>query len=373
VSQGAVARIGVAAVQNNLEQVRRSAPGCRILAVIKANAYGHGLLEIAGILASADALAVSRVEEGLRLRAANIQQPIVVLSGCSDQQSLELCIENDLQLVVHNELHVELLEGYSRAAPPDSLALSVWLKIDTGMGRLGIDPANTQATAERLRVCASVADDICLMTHLACADDLDDTTTMEQLRCFSTATAAWQGDISIANSAGILGWPQTTRCGTDLEYAGDNWVRPGLMLYGVSPFADKSASDLGLQPAMSFEAPVISIRRLPEGSRVGYGGAWVAPRDSVIGVIAAGYADGYPWHLGGGTVVQVNGELAPVVGRISMDLISIDLTRLPSVGVGDSVVLWGAQPPVTEIASRAGTSAYELLAGVGERVSRQID
>jgi alanine racemase len=373
VSGSVVARIGVAALQNNFEQVRRAAPGCRILAVIKANAYGHGLLEIAGMLASADALAVSRIEEGIRLREAHIRQPIVVLSGCTDRHGLELAVRHQLQLVVHSDLQVALIEALPRSAIRDGSRLSIWLKIDSGMGRLGISPATTQAIVERLRACRSVADDLRLMTHLACADDLGDTTTIDQLRCFADAVADWNGDISVANSAGILGWPQTTRRGAELRYTGDNWVRPGLMLYGVTPFADKSPADLGLQPVMSFEAPLISIRSLKQGSRVGYGGDWVAPRDSVIGVVAAGYADGYPWRLGGGTPVSVNGERAEIVGRISMDLISIDLTGLSSVKAGDRVVLWSAELDVADLARRAGTSVYEILTGVGERVRRQID
>jgi len=372
VSHSAVARIRVAALQNNLEQVRRSAPGCRILAVIKANAYGHGLLEIAGMLDSVDALAVSRVQEALRLRAANIRQPIVVLSGCSDRQGLELCVEHELQPVVHSDLQVELLETFPSSALRQGSGLSIWLKTDTGMGRLGISAAATKVTVDRLQACSAVAEDLRLMTHLACADDLDDKTTIDQLRCFSDAAEDWDGDISVANSAGILGWPQTTRCGPELKYSGENWVRPGLMLYGVSPFPGKSPADLGLQPVMSFEARLISIRSLQQGSRVGYGGDWIAPRDSVIGVIAAGYADGYPWRLGGGTPVLVNGMPAEIVGRISMDLISVDLTALSSVRVGDPAVLWGARPTVTDLAARAGTNAYELLTGVGERVRREI-
>ncbi len=372
-SQSAVARIGVAALQNNFEQARQSSPGCRILAVIKANAYGHGLLEIAGMLGSADALAVSRIEEGIQLREANIRQSIVVLSGCTDRLGLELSMQHDLQLVVHSDLQMELIETLPRSAVRDGSRLSIWLKIDTGMGRLGISPAMVRATVERLRTCSSVADDLRLMTHLACADDLADNTTLDQLSRFADAAGDWEGDISIANSAGILGWPQATRRGPELQYTGDNWVRPGLMLYGVSPFPDKSSADLGLQPVMSFEAPLISIGSLKKGSRVGYGGDWTAPRDSVIGVIAAGYADGYPWRLGHGAPVLVNGALAKIVGRISMDLISVDLTGLSSVRVGDRVVLWGTQPEVADLARRAGTSAYELLTGVGERVRREID
>ena len=278
-----VAHIDLDAIRDNFLLATTLAPKSRTIAVVKANAYGHGLLEIAGMLASADALAVSRIEEGIQLREANIRLSIVVLSGCTDRQGLELSIQHDLQLVVHSDLQMELIEALPRSAVRDGSRLSIWLKIDTGMGRLGISPAMTQATVERLRTCSSVADDLHLMTHLACADDLADNTTLDQLSRFADAAGDWEGDISVANSAGILGWPQATRRGPELQYTGDNWVRPGLMLYGVSPFPDKSSADLGLQPVMSFEAPLISIGSLKKGSRVGYGGDWTAPRDSAVG------------------------------------------------------------------------------------------
>jgi len=368
VKPSAVARIGVAALQNNFQQVRNAAPGCPVLAVVKANAYGHGLLEVAGALSSADALGVSRIEEAVRLRDANIRQPIVVLSGFSDREGLEISRQHDLQLVVHSEFQVELLEAVAGGRSP----LTVWLKVDTGMGRLGVKPSEVKATANRLRACSAIASDLRLMTHLACADDLANGATTDQLRRFAKVAENWDADISIANSAGILGWPQTTRPGPELQYSGANWVRPGLMLYGVSPLLGKRLFELGLQPVMTFETRLIAVDSVKRGSRVGYGGDWIATRDSVIGVAGAGYADGYPWRLGCGTPVLVNGKRAETVGRISMDLISIDLTDLSSVNVGDPVVLWGGDPQVAELAGRAGTNAYELLTGVSDRVSRQV-
>jgi alanine racemase len=371
VSPSAVARIDASALRLNLDQARQSAPGCPVLAVIKANAYGHGLLGVARELSTADAFGVSRVEEGLCLRDAGIRRPVVVLGGVSDRQALEHCVEHQLQLVVHSEFQVGLLE--SMASSSAESRLPIWLKVDTGMGRLGVDPGQARELTERLRSCAAVADDLHLMTHLSCADDLDNPATGEQLRCFAKVAADWEGDISIANSAGILGWPQTTRCGAELRYSGRNWIRPGLMLYGVSPLLQKNSAALGLRPVMSFETRLIATRSVKRGQRVGYGGDWVAKQDSVIGVAGAGYADGYPWRLGCGAPVLVNGQTARTVGRISMDMISIDLTDAPSAQVGDRVVLWGVEPELADLAQLAGTSAYELLTGIGERVERQYD
>jgi alanine racemase len=238
------------------------------------------------------------------------------------------------------------------------------------MGRLGIAPGDVQESIKRLLACDAVAPDLRLMTHLASADELDNSMTPEQITCFADAIGQWAGDVSIANSAALLGWPETLSAGSRLRYEGQNWVRPGLMLYGVSPFPQQSATELGLEPVMSLEGRVISVRALTRGSRVGYGGDWQAARDSVLGVIDVGYADGYPWRLNGGTPVIVNGSVAPVVGRVSMDMISVDLTDVPGAIVGDRAVLWGSDPDVADLAQRAGTTPYELLTGVGPRVTR---
>jgi alanine racemase len=371
VNPSAVARIDASALQNNLAQARKAAPGCPVLAVVKANAYGHGLLGVAQVLSRTDALGVSRIEEGVLLRQANIRKPIVILNGFADRRGLEQSIEHRLQPVVHSEFQVALIEAMTGATPGSRLP--IWLKVDTGMGRLGINAEQVRQIARRLRSCSMVAENLRLMTHLAWADDLENAATSNQLERFAEAAAGWEGDISIANSAGILGWPQTTRRGPELQYTGENWIRPGLMLYGVSPLLKKSAMELGLRPVMSFETRLIAIRSLKRGSRVGYGGDWIAKRDSKIGVAGAGYADGYPWRLGRGAPVLVNDRLTETVGRVSMDMISIDLTDLQSARVGDRVVLWGVEPQLANLAQLAGTSAYELLTGVGDRVRRQFD
>jgi len=338
------------------------------MAVVKANAYGHGLEEVARILEQADAFAVARFDEALRLRRAGVATPIVVLAGCANPAELTLAAEHELQIVVHCEEQIELLESASAGR-----LFGVWLKIDSGMGRLGIDPDSIDEAVNRLTDCPGVAPDLRLMTHLASADKLASAVTTEQIHRFGQSIGRWSGDISIANSAGILGWPAALASSPGLDYSGANWVRPGLMLYGVSPFAEKGSDELGLQAAMSFEAPLISVRRLKRGSRVGYGGVWQAERDSVVGVVAVGYADGYPWTAAPDAPVRVNGTVARVIGRVSMDMLSVDLTDVPEPRRGDRVVLWGNEPSVGGIADRAGTIAYELLTGVGERVVRRFE
>jgi len=216
--------------------------------------------------------------------------------------------------------------------------------------------------------------DLCLMTHLSCADETSRSVTDDQLRLFGETIGDWHGDISIANSAGILGWPESVApAGPKLRYSGRNWIRPGLMLYGVSPLAGRTALQCGLEPAMSFEGHLLTVRDLAEGATVGYGADWQAARDSRIGVVNIGYADGYPWRLSNEAKVCVAGSAVPVIGRVSMDMISVDLTDVPEAGPGDAVVLWGQEPTVTELAELAGTSPYELLTRVGSRVVRRYE
>lgn len=366
-ASSAVARIRPAALRNNLDRARAAAPGCPVLAVVKADAYGHGMEDVARILDSADAFAVSRFAEAVTLRRCTAKD-IVVMSESLGHDDLAIARDHKLQVVVHDRSQIDLLATRDAGEP-----LTVWLKIDSGMGRLGIAPADAAEAIVRLRDSTGVDGEPVLMTHFASADELDNSATAEQLKCFGSAIGEWQGDVSIANSAGILGWPAALTSGGPLKYSGRNWIRPGLMLYGVSPFAGQAPADAGLQPAMTFDACLIAIRSIPCGGRVGYGGEWQADRDSRIGVVNVGYADGYPWRMPGGTPVAIAGTQAPVVGRISMDMISVDLTDIPAAKNGDRVTLWGDTPHVAELAALAGTSPYELLTGVGNRVERVVD
>jgi alanine racemase len=349
------ATVDTGALRHNLNSVRQWAPKSRVMSVIKANAYGHGLVAVARALESTDAFAVARVDEGLSLRMAGIKTPIVLLEGVFDREQLEAAAGADFQLVVHTPEQIELL----RAAAPGT-NFKVWLKLDTGMNRLGFKGAAFAAAHASLSALPAVRSPVNLFTHLASADDPELVTTPEQLASFSAATRDLPGERSIANSAGMLSFSN----------AQADWVRPGLLLYGASPIAGAIGADYGLKPVMTLHSHVIAVKDLVVGEHVGYGGAWVARRPTRLAVAAVGYGDGYPRSLGAGTPVLVNGERAGLAGRVSMDMIGIDATDLKRVPVlGDPVVLWGDGLPVEEIAVWADTIPYELLCGISQRVA----
>ena len=349
--------IDAQALRHNLRTIRERARGARVMAVVKANAYGHGLVPTALALAEADAFGVARLEEGLALRAAGITQPIVLLEGVFAAEHLVEAARHGFDLVVHDPLQIELLEEISG---PHRFVL--WIKIDTGMNRLGFRPSDFPAALERIRRLQPPPFEIRLLTHLARADEPDSSMTREQVARFRATTQALDYTTSIANSAGLFG----------AALLGCNWVRPGLALYGASPFADSSGTELGLHPAMSLETSVIAMRQVPKGETVGYGGAWRAARDSSIAIVAAGYGDGLARTLTNGTPVLVDGQRVPLTGRVSMDMIAVDVTNLTDVHVGTPVVLWGNGLPVEEIARHAGTIPYELLCGVSQRVPLEL-
>jgi alanine racemase len=347
--------VDAAALRNNLAVVRRFAPAARVMAAVKANAYGHGLIHAARALADADAFGVARVEEALRLRAARIAQPIVVLEGVFAASQLAAAADNDLQLVVHSFEQIAMLEQYA-----GKRRFAVWLKLDTGMNRLGFRLEEFMAAHARLAGCAAVGT-LRVLTHLACAENAGGTETKVQLERFRAVTAPLRLERSIANSAGIIAWPE----------AHAQWVRPGLMLYGASPFAERSAADLGLLPAMTLATQVIAVRDVAAGEAIGYNGIWRAPRRSRIAVAAVGYGDGYPRCMRAGAPALINGREAPVVGRVSMDMTMLDATDLPDVAVGDEVRLWGTGLPAERVAPFADTIAYELFCRIAERVRRE--
>lgn len=346
------ALIDLSALQHNLRRVREAAPGKRIMAIIKADAYGHGLVRIARALASGvDSLGVARLEEAVRLRDAGIGQSITLLEGFLEAAELAVIVQHQLDVVVHRLEQIAILEQTSRKQP-----LSVWLKVDTGMHRLGIALSDAKSAWQRLQSCSSIKT-LGVMTHLANADDRGDNFTLQQLECFAEATAGINTPRSIANSAGILGWPASHA----------EWVRPGIMLYGVSPFTGGRGEQEGLQPVMTLCSRLIAMNRLRKGDAVGYGGTWICPEDMPVGVIAVGYGDGYPRHAEPGTPVLVNGRRVPLIGRVSMDMITVDLRSQPQAQVGDPVILWGKGLPVEVVAQHASTIAYELLCGAARR------
>ncbi len=349
--------VDAAALRHNLHQARRAAPDSRVMAVIKANAYGHGIVPTAKALAEADGFAVARIGEGLALRAAGLTNRILLLEGVFSADQLAAAAQARFELMVHSFQQLELLEALAGDAH-----VTAWIKVDSGMNRLGFRLDEFPAAYERLRRNVRVHADPTLVTHLASADDRRDPKTRQQLDAFAAATAGMAGARSIANSAGVLAWP-TARA---------DWVRPGLMLYGVSPFPSGTGAELGLRPAMTLRTEVIAVKDVKAGEAVGYGGSWTAARDTRMAVVAAGYGDGYPRGSSVGTPVQIGARRAPLIGRVSMDMIAVDVTDLPPVTVGDPVVLWGREIPVEEVAAHAGAIAWDLLCGVSQRVPLEI-
>ncbi len=349
--------IDSSALKSNLRQIRAKAPGSRIMAVVKANAYGHGLVPTALALPEADAFAVARLEEGVALRDAGIRQQIVLLEGVFGAEQLAEAARHHFEIVVHDRLQVSLLERCDGGH-----RFVVWLKVDTGMNRLGFRTEEFAAVLARVRALKTPPAEVRLMTHLARADERDCPMTREQLERFDSLTHGLGLARSIGNSAGILG--PYGACG--------EWIRPGLALYGISPFPQDSSAAFGLIPVMTLASTVISVRRVPRGETVGYGGAWTAPRDSRVAIVAGGYGDGLLRSLPTGAPVLVNGRRAPLVGRVAMDMIAVDVSELPEVEVGTRCVLWGRGLEVRELAGHAGTVAYELLCGVRARVPREV-
>jgi alanine racemase len=333
------------------------------MAVIKGNAYGHGLLPVAKTLVQADCLGVARLTEASLLRHAGIDTPIALLGGVASSTDLELVPDLDLQLGVHNEEQIGWLENFR------GQNVDVWLKIDTGMNRLGFRPDQVAAAIDRIQKCPALGE-LRLLTHFANADDRDDPMTRRQLAAFTAALGDFEGDISIANSAGILGWPEIGDALRIAQEDGRVWIRPGLALYGISPFSEDFGSTYGLDVGLQFESSLIALKKIVAGDKVGYGGTWQASQDTVIGLVAAGYGDGYCRHVRSGAPVAINGRRVPVVGRISMDICAIDLGADVVDQVGDTVVLWGDAVPVEEVARFADTIPYTLVTGITDRVER---
>lgn len=350
------ATVDLSAIRHNLARVRELAPHSRVMAAIKADAYGHGAVPVAQALVQGgvDALAVACLEEALVLREAGIDTPIALLEGVLSLAEAELAARQRLQVVVHAPWQLQLLQQL-----PPTQPLQVWFKLDSGMHRLGFPPSAAPALSGLLQ--AQPAWRLQgWMTHLACADEVDHPMTAQQVAVFEQALQGLAGPRSIANSAGLLAWPQ----------ARADWVRPGLMLYGASPLPDKVGSDLGLRPAMRVESRLIAIREIEAGDSVGYGATFRATEAMRVGVVAIGYADGVHRILPNGAPVLVRGVRVPIIGRVSMDMIGVDLRALPQAQINDAVLLWGEGLPVEEVAKWAGTLAYELFCGLSQRVHR---
>ena len=347
--------IDTGALRHNLQVIRRLAPKSRVMAVIKANAYGHGLIAVAKALEAADAFAVARIGEALVLREAGIKTPIVLLEGVFDSEQVAAATAGDFELVVHTQEQIELL-----LAAPSEARFKVWLKLDSGMNRLGFKAESFPAAHAALSRASALKAPINLITHLACADTPELPATAEQLMVFETATRSMAGERSVVSSAALLSFPESQA----------DWVRPGLLLYGVSPFRGSTGADHGVRPVMTLRSQIIAVKELAVGDRVGYGGDWTATRPTRLAIVSVGYGDGYPRSACSGTPVLVNGEHAALVGRVSMDMIAIDTTDVQrEAKAGDPVVLWGEGLAIEEVAIWAETIPYTLLCGINQRVA----
>tara|TARA_R110001583_G_scaffold7720_9_gene37923 strand:+ start:8305 stop:9390 length:1086 start_codon:yes stop_codon:yes gene_type:complete len=350
------ALIDLNALQHNQKVLQAYAPNSQILAVVKANAYGHGMVEIAQHLSGIYALGVARLNEALMLRDAGITTPIVLLEGFFHADDIPTLVTQNLQTVIHSQQQLNAIISSDLKAP-----LKIWLKLDTGMHRLGFHSEQFDQAYHLLKNTENVSKPINLMTHFNCADELDNPITATQYKMFASHVKTNSGLNSVANSAAVLAWPETH---ADI-------IRPGIALYGVSPFDNKPATDFNLKAVMTLKSQLISVRSHQAGESVGYGASWTAESNTTLGVVAVGYGDGYPRMAPEGTPVLVNGRLVPIVGRVSMDMLTVDLGPHHHDQVGDDVTLWGEGLPATDVANHIGTIAYELVTKLTSRVALQ--
>ncbi len=344
--------INLSALKSNYQNIANLAPHSKTIAVIKANAYGHGAIEVAKSLHSqVPAFAVAFMDEAIVLRTAGITLPILILEGPLDEKDFSLAKQHNFWLMLHNEQQVSWLKHH-----PDYTE-KLWLKIDTGMNRLGFSPESAKEMLTNLTLEQKQGLVIC--SHFSSADEADNLKTQDQIACLRSFAQKYSCQISLANSAGIINWPQSH----------DDFNRLGLALYGTNPTPAKNMP-IELAPVMTLQSTIIAIRNLAIGESVGYGESWQAKRDSVIATVAIGYADGYPRNAQAGTPVFINNQLAPLAGRVSMDMITIDITELTGVKLGDVVELWGENLSVELVAEHMNTINYELLTCVSARVPK---
>ena len=346
--------IDLEAIRHNYRLLKEKSGNNQLIAVVKADAYGHGAVEVAKTLPQADAFAVAATGEALALRKAGISQKILVLGGFIRARELQDCIDYQLDAVIHHQTHLDLLENNS-----DLGGLQVWVKVDTGMGRLGYALEDVSAVIEQLAQTSTLGQ-VRLMTHLADADNVDSPFTSRQI----DAVKALQLDDyewAIANSAGIIGWPSACK----------TWVRAGIAMYGANPLSNRKKAPLDLNPAMQMKTSILAVNRHAKGDVIGYSSTYTCRKDMTIAVIAAGYADGYPRHKIDTAQVSIHGQLCNIVGRVSMDMITVDVSALDNVEVDDEVILFGASPEVNDIADCSETIAYEIFCNVGAHAKRE--
>jgi alanine racemase len=351
--------INLAALRHNVMRIKRYAPASKILAIVKANAYGHGSVTIAQAIAdTVHGFGVACLAEALTLRQAGINQRILILEGFFKPEELPLITSQEIDIVVHNFEQINALNSIVLAKP-----IIVWLKVDTGMHRLGFPSEQVAQAIHALSWNPNIRKPINWMTHFSDADDFNSSKTIQQLQHFHKFLQKEEAGLkTLANSAGIIAWPDSHA----------DYVRPGIMLYGVAPMLGKTAADFDLKPVMTLCTELIAISKVKAGDTVGYGSAWVAPEDMRVGIAAIGYGDGYPFHAKSGTPVLLNGQRTQLVGRVSMDMLTIDLRSQPTAKTGDPVVLWGENLPIEEVAACSGSIPYELFCSVSRRVEFKI-
>lgn len=349
----AIASINLSALRHNLTQIRRFAPTSKIIAMVKANAYGHGLIAVSQALSQVDALGVARINEAVILRKGGIKTPIILLEGFNEPSELDLIHQYDLGSVIHHQQQMTYLQENPYIDCP-----YVWIKLNTGMNRLGFPYTEAASIYHTLKEMRNIKEIRGVMTHFASAEEQDRRFTQRQYEQFMSSTECLPVAKSLANSAAIIAHPITQK----------DWIRPGLMLYGVSPFHDRIGAELDLIPVMEFSARLMTFYRAKKGDRVGYNGRFTCPKDMLIGIVSAGYGDGYPRYIGENTPILVAGVETQIIGRVSMDMLAVNLDPCEKVKIGDKVTLWGQDLPIEHIAAAAKTSPYELLAGLTGRV-----
>lgn len=353
--------INTQALKDNLTKIKSFVPNSKLVAVVKANAYGHDLKTVAPVIEPfVDAYAVARLPEGLELREMGINKPVILLEGFFNDSDVKLIAQNGFYTAVHD---MQQLEAIEKTQLPDGHKLHCWLKIDIGMHRLGASKDEVWEMKRRLENSPNVMQPIGLISHLSVADTPSELEyNQEQLDYFTEVSKHFSGDICLGNSAGIVSWEQSRT----------TYVRPGIILYGISPFADKTGTDLGLTPVMTLKSSLIATRKIKKGDKVGYGAAWVAPHDTTLGIIAAGYGDGYPRSMPNGSPVLLNGRYVPTAGHVCMDMLFVDLGPNSQDQLGDEAILWGEGLPVEKLAALCDTIPYELVCHIMPRVNLEI-
>lgn len=347
------AHIDLGALGRNLAKIKATVPESKILAMVKCNAYGHGAIEVAKKIESEVGIfGVMFLKEALQLSEAGIKKPIVILTGFFDSEELKIINDSGFDSVIHSFEQIATLEKSQLSRP-----LAVWFKIDTGMHRLGFQTTQVMEAYQRLIAHPMVQKPLRLMTHFSDADDAVSNKTSEQIARFEMLIAGLDGELCVANSAAILDWPKTRL----------SWVRPGILLYGASPFSDRTGLDLGLEPVMTLSSRIISVHELGAGETIGYGSIFQCPEKMRIGMIATGYGDGYPRNTQGAPVL-VDGVRTKLLGRVAMDMMGVDLGPIPTAQVGSQVILWGKGLAVEEITKYSGEISYELFCRLTSRV-----